>query len=821
MQAKNWFRLVLPHFVAIVVFMTVSVVYFYPVLEGKVLQANDQSVAANSAKEISDFRAKYGEEPLWTNSMFSGMPAYLISTLYKGNLLSYADRVLKFLKHPASLIFLTMLGFYVMLLFFKVDPWLAIAGGLAYGFSTYFFWSLAAGHNTKALAIAYMAPMIGGIYYTYRQNAVRGALLTTFFLTLEIIANHPQITYYAFICIIVFIVTEFVFSIRNNEFRKFLRSSLILIIPLILSVGMNLNSLYPTYEYGKYSTRGKSDLVTAGGEKQSGGLDKDYITQWSFGIDETPTLFIPNFRGGACMPFNNNSETATALRKNNAGQYIMQFQMYWGSQPWVDGPVYVGAVAFFLFILGLVIVKGPEKWWLLAATVLSIMLAWGKNFMPLTNIFLSIFPGYNKFRAVTMILVIAELCIPLLGILAVRDILNGNTGTKEVWKGIKIAFGITGGITLLFVLIPGIAGSFLSPIEKHANLPAWLSTALVGDRKILLRGDSLRSFFFIALAAGSLTAFYYNKLKKEHVIIALSLLFLLDMWLVDKRYLNADKFVRKETKAKLNAPTAADNFILRDTTDYRVLNLSVSPFNDASTSYYHKSVGGYHGAKLKRYQELIDSSLNYDINLIQTIGGTAKTMDEILTVFDRTSALNMLNAKYIIYSADEAPLVNHHALGNVWFVEKPEIVENANQELSWINKIDPSRVALIDKKFSSQLKNTTYPVAVGDSIRLISYKPNELIYESNTNGEDLAVFSEIYYPAGWKCYIDGRESKYFRTDYVLRGMILPAGKHEIKFIFKPSSYTTGNRISLFSSVIFLLLAAGYIAFRLTTKDKAE
>jgi hypothetical protein len=821
MQAKNWLRLALPHLVAVVVFMTVSVVYFYPVLEGKVLQANDQSVASNSAREISDFRARYGEEPLWTNSMFSGMPAYLISTLYKGNLLSYADRALKFLKHPASLIFLTMLGFYVMLLFFRVDPWLAIAGGLAYGFSTYFFFSLAAGHNTKALAIAYMAPMIGGIYYTYRQNAVKGAILTTFFLTLEILANHPQITYYAFICILVFIVTEFVFAIRNNEFRKFLRSSLILILPLILSVGMNFNSLYPIYEYGKYSTRGKSDLVTAGGEKQSGGLDKDYITQWSFGIDETPTLFIPNFRGGACIPFNNNSETAAALRRNNAGQYLRQFQMYWGTQPWVDGPVYVGAVAFFLFILGLIIVKGPEKWWLLAATVLSVMLAWGKNFMPLTDLFLNIFPGYNKFRAVTMILVIAELCIPLMGILAVRDILNGNTGTKEVWKGIKIAFGITGGITVLLVLVPGIAGSFLSPVEKQANLPAWLSTALTDDRKMLLRGDSLRSFFFITLAAGTLAAFYYKKLKKEHVIIVLSLLFILDMWMVDKRYLNADRFVRKETRAKMNAPTIADNLILRDTTNYRVLNLSVSPFNDASTSYYHKSIGGYHGAKLKRYQELIDSSLNYDINLIQTVGGTAKTIDEIQMVFEKTSALNMLNAKYIIYSADEAPLVNHRALGNAWFVERPEIVENANQELSDINKIDPSKVALIDRKFSSQIKNTSYPPSAGDSIWLKSYKPNELIYESKTSGENLAVFSEIYYPAGWKCYIDGKESNYFRTDYVLRGMIIPAGNHEIKFAFKPSSYATGNHISLISSLIFLLLAAGYIGTLLRTKAKTD
>jgi hypothetical protein len=821
MQVKNWFKLAMPHLVAIVIFMTVSVIYFYPVLEGKVLHTNDQTVASSSAKEISDYRAKYGEEPLWTNSMFSGMPAYLISVIYKGNIVKYADSFLKFLKHPASLIFLTMLGFYVMLLFFKVDAWLAIAGAIAYGFSTYFFFILTAGHNTKALAIAYMAPMIGGIYYTYRQNALKGALFTTFFLTLEIIANHPQITYYSFICILVLIITELVFAIRKKELQPFIRSSLVLIIPLLLSVGMNFNSLYTTYEYGKYSTRGKSDLVTKDSQTTTG-LDKDYITQWSYGIDETLTLFIPNFRGGACQPFDNNSETAVTLRKNNAGQYLKQFQKYWGTQPWVDGPVYVGAIVFFLFVLGLIIIKGPEKWWLLAATILSIMLAWGKNFMRLTNLFLDFFPGYNKFRAVTMTLVIAEFCIPLLGILALRDIFNGTAERKEILKGIKIAFGITGGITLLLVLLPGIAGSFLSPSEQAApNFPAWLSTALIADRKMLLRGDALRSFILILLAAAAITGFHYNKLKKEYVFAMLALLFLADMWFVDKRYLNSDNFVRKEVKAKMFAPTIADGYILRDSSYYRVLNLSVSPFNDASTSYYHHSIGGYHGAKLKRYQELIDTALSYDITLFQAVGATAKTLSDFQSIFPRTTALNMLNAKYVIYNQEEPPLINQNALGNAWFVETPVIVENANEELSSINRIDPSRVAVIDKRFRDQVKNNSYPVTEGDRLELKSYKPNELIYSSKTNGEKLAVFSEIYYPAGWKSFIDGKETSYFRADYVLRGMIIPAGDHEIKFSFEPSSFKTGNRISLISSILFLLLSAGIIVLQLRTKPKAD
>jgi hypothetical protein len=820
MQVKNWLKLAIPHLLAVVIFMSVSVIYFYPVLEGKILHTNDGTVANNSAKEINDFRAKYGEEPLWTNSMFSGMPAYLISVIYKGNIIKHADSFLKFLKHPASTIFLTLLGFYVLLLFFKVDAWLAIAGALAYGFSTYFFWILGAGHNTKALAIAYMAPMIGGIYYTFRYNAMKGALFTTFFLTLEIIANHPQITYYSFICILVFIIAEFVFALREKKIQPFIKSSLILLLPLLLSVGMNFNSLYTTYEYGKYSTRGKSDLVTNDSKKTSG-LDKDYITQWSYGIDETLTLFIPNFRGGECRPFDNNSETGTALRKNNAGQYLKQFQKYWGTQPWVDGPVYVGAIVFFLFILGLIIIKGPEKWWLLAATILSVMLAWGKNFMPLTNLFLDFFPGYNKFRAVTMILVIAEFCIPLLGILALRDIFYGTTERKNILKGIKIAFGITGGITLILILFPGVAGSFLSPSEKQVNLPVWLSAALISDRKMLLRGDALRSFFLILLAVSAIAGFHYNKLKKEYVILLLALLFLVDMWFVDKRYFNSDKFVRKETKAKMSTPTVADSYILRDSSYYRVLNLSVSPFNDASTSYYHKSIGGYHGAKLERYQELIDTSLTHDINLIQKVGDAAKTIDEVQSVFKGTSALNMLNAKYIIYNPEGPPLTNQNALGNAWFVETPVLVDNANEELSGINRIDPSKVALIDKLFKDQIKSNSFPVSEGDRLELKSYKPNEVIYNSKSKGENLAVFSEIYYPAGWRCFIDGNESNYFRTDYVLRGMIIPAGEHEIKFRFEPTSYITGNRISLVSSLLFVLMAVSYSFVQIKAKHKAE
>jgi hypothetical protein len=821
MQIPVKLKPILPHVVAVAIFLVIALVYFYPALEGKVLRTNDGTVAQNAAKEISDFRAKYGQEPLWTNSMFSGMPAYLISTIYKGNLMIWVDKILTFIKLPAASIFLTMVGFYILLLFFKVDTQLAIAGAIAYGLSTYFFFILAAGHNTKAFAIAYMAPMIGGIYYTYRHHSIKGALLTTFFLTLELLAHHPQITYYSFICILIFIISEFIFSVRKKEIITFLKSSVILIIPVLLAVGMNFNSLYTTYEYGKYSMRSKSELVSNNQNKTTG-LDRDYITGWSYGVDETLTLLIPNFKGGSTQLFDRNSETATALRKNNAAAAINEFRVYWGTQPLTDGPVYVGAIICFLFILGLVIVKGSEKWWLLAATILSIMLAWGKNFMPLTNLFLDYFPGYDKFRAVTMTLVVAEFCMPLLGILALRDIFNGTTPRKDVLKGIKIAFGVTGGLSLLFFIFTGLAGSFLAAPEQQAQLPEWLSTALVSDRTTLLKSDALRSFLFILFATGVILAFYYGKFKKEYAVISLAVLFLLDMWFVDKRYLNADKFITSAISKKDSAPTQADNLILKDPTYYRVMNLSVSPFNDASTSLYHKSIGGYHGAKIRRYQELCDSAIYQDLYFYDNALNTAKSLQDLqpgLTKLETNNALKMLNAKYFIINGQMAPVINTNALGNVWFVETPLIAGNANEELSSVNKINPATQAVIDTRFKSQVTNTSYPGAAGDTIMLASYKPNELIYKYSSKGERLAVFSEIYYPAGWKAFIDGVEKSYFRTDYVLRGMVVPAGNHEIKFAFKPASYYTGNAVSLASSIIFILLIAGYIGYSIRSKPK--
>ena len=825
MEIKDRIKPALPHVIALVLFTLISFVYFYPVLEGKVLKANDTTGSNINSKEIRDYREQFNKEPLWTNSIFSGMPAYLISTKYPGNLFKHADTVLRVFKMPVSVLFLSMAGFYLLLLLFGLNQWLAIAGAIAYGFSSFFFQILAAGHNTQAIALAYMAPVIGGVWYAYRRDAIKGALITAFFLTLEITANHLQITYYAAIIILVFLITEFICSVREKTFPRFLRTSLIMLIPVVLAIGINFASLNTVREYGKYSIRGKSELQSER-RNVSAGLDRDYIVYWSYGVDETMNLLVPDYKGGSSKPFDRDSETVKVLRQNNAADYTNQMMKYWGSQPGTDGPHYMGAIVIFLFVLGLIIVKGREKWWLLTAAVLSIMLSWGKNFMPFTNLFIDFFPGYNKFRAVTMTLVIAQFCIPLLSILALRNYLTGMLPKKILMNGLKTATGITGGILLLVMVFPGIAGSFLNPMETE--FPDWLKTALVSDRKGLLRADGFRSLLFILLGAGTLLAFVMGKLKKEYATILLGALILFDLWGAGKRYLNADRFERPSAIQKAFTPGVADTEILNDPSYKRVLNLTSSVFNDNSpTSWFHKSIGGYHGAKLKRYQELIDSTISRELGMFQTAfqnAGQVQTVEELashlMPVFNNTAVLNMLNTKYVIVDPQSPPVVNPFALGNAWFIEKPVIAANANEELAALKIINPAREAVIDTRFSENIKSTQYAVSEGDKIELVSYQPNELEYTYTAEGERLAVFSDIYYPEGWLCFIDGKESDHFRANYVLRAMVLPGGSHQVRFVFEPSTYINGNRVSVASSIILILLAAGYFAAGFIRKKKS-
>ena len=824
MEIKNKIKPALPHIVALVLFTLLAFAYFYPVLEGKVLRANDTTVSNINSKEIRDYREQFKKEPLWTNSIFSGMPAYLISTKYPGNLFKHADTVLRIFKMPVSVLFLSMAGFYLMLLLFGLNQWLAIAGAVAYGFSSFLFQILAAGHNTQAIALAYMAPVIGGVWYAYRRDAIRGALITAFFLTLEIIANHLQITYYAAIIILVFIITEFIWSLKEKTLLRFLRTSLIMLVPVVLAAGINFASLNTVREYGKHSIRGKSELQSDH-RNVSAGLDRDYIVYWSYGVDETMNLLIPNYKGGSSKPFERDSETVKALRQNNASDYVNQMMKYWGTQPGTDGPHYMGAIVIFLFVLGLIVVKGREKWWLLAATLLSLMLSWGKNFMPFTNFFIDFFPGYNKFRAVTMTLVIAQFSIPLLGFLALKNYLTGFLPKKDLLYGLKLASAITGGIVLLVLIFPGIAGSFLNPMESE--YPDWLKNALINDRRELLRADSFRSLLLILLGAGTLFAFVAGKVKKEYATLLLGALILFDLWGAGKRYLSADRFERPSVIQKSFTPGVADNEILKDQSYKRVLNLTTSVFNDNSpTSWFHKSIGGYHGAKLKRYQELIDSAISRELGMFQNAfqnAGQVRTVEELtdhlIPVFNNTTVLNMLNTKYIIVDPQSPPVMNPNALGNAWFVEKPIIAANANEELAALKTINPATEAVIDSKFNDYISSAQYVASEGDRIELLSYQPNELEYRYDAGGERLAIFSDIYYPEGWICYIDGNKSDHFRANYVLRAMVLPGGSHQIRFVFEPSTYINGNRVSLASSIILILLAAGYFAFGFVRKKK--
>ncbi|HDZ40683.1 MAG TPA: hypothetical protein ENH59_03250 [Bacteroidetes bacterium] len=797
------------HLTGLVIIFLLTLVYFSPTLDNKVLRTHDTTVFAGSAKEIQDHREEFNEEPLWTNSMFGGMPAYLISAKYPGNLFKPLYNFLRAPGIPLAPILLLMFGFYLMLISFRIKPWLALLGSIAYGFSSYFFIILAAGHNTKAMALAFMAPVVGSIVYAYRRDRIRGSVLTALFLTLQLIANHLQITYYTFIIVLVFGIVELVSSIKNKRLAELVKTTLMLAGAAIIALAINFANLYVTYEYGKFSLRGKSEL-SSNQEDKTSGLDRSYATNWSYGIDETLTLLIPNLKGGASQPFDRNSETVRTLRQNNAGQYARSIYQYWGSQPSTSGPVYVGAIIFLLFIMGLVLIKGPYKWWLLIATILSIMLAWGKNFMFLTNLFFDFFPGYNKFRAVTMILVIAEFCIPLLAVLALDRILRRDIKKPELMKAFKIGLGITGGILLLFLLFPGLAGSFISPQELQ--FPDWLREPLIADRKEMLRNDALRSLAFVT--AGSLIIYlaYNKKIKTTYAILALTLLILTDMWTVNKRYLNNDNFVRKNEAESVFTPTTADDFILRDTSIYRVLNLSVSPFNDGTTSYLHHSIGGYHGAKIRRYQDLIEHCLNPELNRFTNSLNNITSLEEVEAVFKDLNAINMLNTRYIILDPNSPPLVNDSALGNAWFVDSYHLAENPDEELEAVNNIDPAKELVVNEEHEALLNKVSFDTASGGTIKLVSYKANELIYDFSVPGTKLVVFSEIYYPRGWNAYIDGEPADHFRVNYVLRGMIVPGGKHELVFRFEPGSYKTGNLVSLVGSVILFLLLAAYIFY---------
>ncbi|MFU8843785.1 MAG: YfhO family protein [Bacteroidales bacterium] len=794
---------IFPYFIAIVAFVIISLAYMSPVLEGKRLQQTDIIKHKGMSKEIFDFREKTGEDPLWTNSMFSGMPAYQISVLYNANLVRHIDTVFRMgMPFPAAMVFLYMLGFFILLMVLRVNPWLGIAGAIAFGFSSYFFIIIEAGHNSKAHAIGYMAPVVAGVILAYKGKYLPGGIITMLFMALEIRAGHPQITYYLMILLLLYGIAEFVDSIKNNRLIHFLKAGSIVVIAVLIGVLTNITSLWATYEYGRETIRGKTEL-TANQENRTSGLDIDYATQWSYGIAETGTLLIPNFHGGASGgKLRENSNVFKALvdnqvPRNQAREFIKNMPMYWGTQPFTSGPVYAGAIVVFLFIFGLFLVKGAFRWWLLSATLLSILLAWGKNFQPLTEFFLHYFPGYNKFRAVSMTLVIAQFAMPLLAFTALNEVFKGERTKKELMHALKLSLYVTGGFCLIFVLMPGAFFSFSSPadVQLKQSFPDWLMLAITEDRRSMLQMDALRSLAFIMLTAGLIWAMIHGKLKTGYALTGVLVLVIVDMWPVNKRYLDNEDFVSKTRMERPYTKTPADELILKDSDPhYRVLNLTVDPFADASTSYFHKSIGGYHGAKLRRYQELYDYHIKRNFNI---------------------GVLNMLNTKYVIQpDENRRPVVipNTEALGNAWFVSEMMMVENADAEIEALGGFDPEITAIIDNRFSDLLEGFTIEPDPSALISLIEYKPNHLKYQSNTSKDQVAVFSEIYYPHGWNAYVDGEPVPHFRANYVLRAMIVPSGKHLIEFRFEPRVYTTGEKISFASSLLLLLVFFGYAAF---------
>ena len=779
----NLIKIIKPHFIVLLIFVAISFIYFSPLIEGKMLEMHDIKQWQGMSKEITDFRNETGEEALWTNSMFSGMPAYQIAARSNGNLIQYVAKIITFgMPRPANLLFLYLLGFYILLLSLKIDYRLSAIGAIAFAFSSYFFIIIQAGHMTKAQAIAYLPMVVAAVLYTYRGKMFLGGLLTALTVALQLYANHLQITYYLVLILLLIGLVQLIKDIQANNLVDFLKRTGVLILAALLASGTSFTRLATTMEYGKDSTRGKSEL-TDNIDNKTTGLDKDYATQWSYGITESFTLLIPNFYGGASQgSLSENSETYQAIKRSpNAKKLIKQLPLYWGDQPIVSGPTYAGSIVIFLFFLGLFFVKSKMRIWLIIATILSLMLAWGKNFMPLTDFFLDYFPGYNKFRAVSMILIIAEFTIPLLGFLALNKFLVSKHSELEKKKPLQLAFYLSGGLCIFFALFASLLFDFVGLQDINLEKNGWPIDALQSDRANLLKTDAWRSFIFITLTFSLLWLFIKNKIQSKYVILSIGVLILLDMWTVNKRYLNNDHFARKSKVEKPYNKTQADQQILRDTDpNYRVFNSSVSTFNDASTSYFHKSIGGYHGAKLKRYQELIERHIS--------MGNQA--------------VINMLNTRYIINRNGQVQK-NSAALGNAWFVSKINFVENADEEINALSGFDPKSTAVIDKRFSDQIINVLDSNT--GNINLLEYRPNYLKYNSESVNEGIAIFSEIYYDKGWNAYIDGEKKSHFRANYVLRGMKIPSGNHIVEFKFEPLTYKIGETVSLTSSIILLLL----------------
>lgn len=829
----NTLKKCLPDVIVVALFAVISFAYFFvPVSQGKILFQHDSAASVGMSKELVDYRARTGETTRWTNTLFGGMPTYQMSPAYDSSdtLGQVMNAYHLWLPDNVWFLFAYLLGFYILLRAFDFKQSLAALGSVLWAFSSYFLIIIAAGHLWKVMALAYLPPMIAGVVLTYRGKYLWGFVLTALFTAFEVKANHVQMTYYYLFIVLFMVIAFFVKALREKQLQSFLKSSAIVIVAAGIGVAINISNLYHTWQYQKESMRGKSELVKGNNANQtSSGLERDYITQWSYGIDETMTLLVPNAKGGASAPLVQNESAmskADPQVQSMLPQIYEAFPQYFGSQPGTSGPVYVGAFVLFLFVLGLFIVKGPMKWALLGATILSILLAWGKNFMGFTDFFLDYVPMYAKFRTVASILVIAEFTIPLLAALALKQIVDEPEELKKQMKFVYISLGLTAGVAFLMAVAPGIMSPFVSEQETQmiasiqgmdANTQHLIISNIESMRQAMVSADAWRSVVIILIGFALLMAFRFRKLPGKYMIVALAVLCLIDLWQVDKRYLNDGMFVPRSERENPHQPTAADTKILQDRSlNYRVLNFAVSTFNDNETSYFHKSVGGYHPAKLRRYQEMIDAyiapQMQAAMGEISTKGGDMQKVDG-RKVFP---VLNMLNTKYFILplqGGTTVALQNPYAQGNAWFVNKIVYVDDANAEYAQVAKINLQTEAVADKKFESTLGQAITNDSTA-TVRLTSYQPNNLRYTVDSKNGGIVVFSEIYYP-GWTATVDGTPTPIARVNYILRAITVKPGKHTVVFDFHPSSIRTTEIIAYISLVLLLLAIVGtvYVEFR--------
>ena len=833
----NTLKKCLPDAIVVALFAVISFAYFLvPVSQGKILFRHDSQASVGLGQELTEYEQRTGEVTRWTNSLFSGMPTYQISPAYSSTdgLSTAMSAYHLWLPDYVWFLFAYLLGFYILLRAFNFRQSLAALGSILWAFSSYFLIIIAAGHLWKVMALAYLPPMIAGVVLAYRGKYLWGFIVTAVFTAFEVKANHVQMTYYYLFIVLFMVVAYLVQAIREKRLQHFLKASGVLVAAALIGVAINISNLYHTWEYQKESMRGKSELTKANSANQtSSGLDRDYITQWSYGVDETLTLLVPDAKGGASVPL---SQNATAMAKANPEVQNMLPQLYeavpqyFGTQPGTSGPVYVGAFVLFLFVLGLFIVKTPLKWALLAATILSVLLSWGHNFMGFTNFFLDYVPMYAKFRTVASILVIVEFTIPLLAALALKRIVDEPTVLTKNMKFVYASLALTAGIALVMALMPSMMGPFISEQERQMlsgiqgmtpDVQNMMLSSIATMRAAMVSSDAWRSIIVIIIGVAMLLLFKAQKIKPLYLIVGISALCLIDLWQVDKRYLNDEMFVPKSERDTPQQATATDMEILKDKAlSYRVLNFASGAFNENNTSYFHKSIGGYHPAKLRRYQEMIDKYIAPEMQAaMQAIGSKGGVMSEVdgRKVFP---VLNMLNAKYFIVPLQgnaTTQLQNPYAQGNGWFVDKLTYVADANAEYAEVGKIDVSHEAVADKKFEAVLGQTAANDSTA-SVVLTKYEPNNMTYTVNSAKGGVVVFSEVYYP-GWSATIDGQPAELGRVNYILRALNVKAGKHEVVLEFHPSSISTTETIA-YVALIALLLAICAALFVEWKKQKA-